>query len=423
MLRKYAGSLIMLMIKIGSSLAINKLFAFFFGAAGITTLAHLQNLFGMVTLIPAEGVGRGMVKYMSDISLSKQLRRDFVLAGLVWHLLIWFMSGVVFLLYNDKFFTIFPAQVSGIEWFAVIFAAMLGQVLFLYGSALLLALHKVRLYLVSQIIASALLLGSVIIGVSGKTLALALLSFAAGQGISVGVILLSGRFSQTSLSEASAVFWQTINVYRQHRYFNQTLLALGKYSLMALSVVVFGKAVDFFVRQFAVQKFGMFSTGLWQAVVRTSDLYTQVFTALLGIVYFPRVAAVIQQKEVLNKFLVQTLRIWLPLIMLGLLGVFFMRYSLLTLIFDSRFAEGAVFFKWQLPGDFFSMLSYFFAYILLGKAHIRLFIQLQAFSALLYLICIYLLYPAMGIEALAAAYFIRSAGYAICLLIFAEKVL
>jgi PST family polysaccharide transporter len=410
------------MIKIGSSLAINKLFAFFFGAAGITTLAHLQNLFGMVTMVPAEGVGRGLVKYMSDISLSKQLRRDFVLAGLAWHLLIWLMSGLVFLLYNDKFFTIFPSQVSGVQGFAVVFAAMLGQLLFLYGSALLLSAHKIRLYLISQIIASALVLGSVIIGISGKTLAFALVSFAVGQGLSVGVILLSFTFTHTSVSEASAAFWQTIQVYRQHRYFKRTLVALGKYSLMALSVVVFGKAVDFFVRQFAVQEFGMFATGLWQAVVRTSDLYTQVFTALLGIVYFPRIAAVIHQKEVLNQFLVQTLRIWLPLIILGLLGVFIMRYHLLALIFDSRFVEGAVFFKWQLPGDFFSMLSYFFAYIMLGKARIRLFVQLQAFSALLYLICIFLLYPAMGIEALAAAYFIRSAGYAICLLIFAGKV-
>jgi O-antigen/teichoic acid export membrane protein len=67
------------------------------------------------------------------------------------------------------------------------------------------------------------------------------------------------------------------------------------------------------------------------------------------------------------------------------------------------------------------MFSYFFAFLLLGRARIRLFVLLQAFSATLYLVSIYLLYPDMGIEALAAAYFVRSAGYAVCLFIFAGK--
>jgi PST family polysaccharide transporter len=353
--------------------------------------------------------------------LSRQLRRDFVLAGLAWHLLAWLVCGLIFLLYEQQFFKVFPNRISTIQWFALVFAALFGQLLFLFGSALLLAVQKMKLYLISQIIASALVLGSVMAGISSKNLSFALIGFAAGQGLTIGVILLILKFTYTSLAEASEVFWQNMQVYRQHRYFRASFIALGKYSLMALSVVVFGKTVDFFVRQFAVKEFGMMATGLWQAVVRTSDMYTQVFTALLGIVYFPRIATIIHQKEVLNKFLGQTLRLWLPLIALGLLGVYFARYRVLTLIFDSRFMPAAVFFNWQLPGDFFSMFSYFFAFLLLGRARIRLFVLLQAFSATLYLVSIYLLYPDMGIEALAAAYFVRSAGYAVCLFIFAGK--
>jgi polysaccharide transporter, PST family len=177
----------------------------------------------------------------------------------------------------------------------------------------------------------------------------------------------------------------------------------------------------FFVRQFAVYEFGIQATGLWQAVVRTSELYTQVFTALLGVVYYPGIATVIGQKEELNRVLKQAVLHWLPLILLGLIGVYLSRFQVLFFLFDQDFLAGAMFFKWQLTGDFFIMLSYFYAYVLLGKARIRLFICLQAFSAGLYILAVFFLYQHLGIEALPVAYLIRSAGYAVCLIIFTSR--
>jgi PST family polysaccharide transporter len=230
---------------------------------------------------------------------------------------------------------------------------------------------------------------------------------------------------KTSSISANNVFWNFWRYVQVHlslqRQFKQAFVALGKYSLMALSVVLFGKTVDFFVRQFAVDEFGLEATGLWQAVVRTSDLYTQIFTALLGIVYFPKVAAIIHQKAATRNLIKQTISVWLPLIMLGLACIYVARHQILYLLFDKQFLSGAVYFQWQLLGDFFIMVSYFFAYVLLGKARIRLFILLQAISAGLYVIAVFFLYKQIGIEGLPIANFIRSAGYAICLIIFTAK--
>lgn len=421
MLRKYTGSLIMLLVRIGSSLAINKLFAYFLGTAGITTLAHLQNLFSIVTLVPSEGIGKGLVKYIADQQVSKNFRRDFIVAGLVWHILIWFICILSFLVLINPFFRIFPSYWSRLQWFTMIAAASFGQVLYLYSSALLLASQKIKVYLICQMISSVLVLGGVLVAISTKSLAYSLLGFISGQGLSIGVILLVSKFKHISLSGISADLWQYVNQGVQQQQLAQAFVALGKYSLMALSVVIFGRTVDFFVRQFAVHEFGIQATGLWQSVVRTSELYTQVFTALLGVVYFPGLAAVINHQEGVNKILRQAILYWLPIILLGLIGVYLFRFQVLYLLFDQRFLAGAVFFKWQLTGDFFILMSYFFAYILLGKARIRLFILLQAISAALYIMAVFFFYKSLGIEALPLAYFIRSAGYAICLIIFTAK--
>jgi O-antigen/teichoic acid export membrane protein len=411
----------MLLVRIGSSLAVNKLFAYFFGAGGITILSHLQNLFSIMTLVPAEGVGKGLVKYIADTSLNQRVRNVFLLAGLTWHLILWLLGGLFLLLFADRFFFIFPPGWSVFQWLFITVSALLGQLIFLYSSALLLGLQKIKTYLISQIGASALVLGMVIIGVSTQNLSLAILCFVAGQGLSIFMVFL---FKTSSIS-ANNVFWNFWRYVQVHlslqRQFKQAFVALGKYSLMALSVVLFGKTVDFFVRQFAVDEFGLEATGLWQAVVRTSDLYTQIFTALLGIVYFPKVAAIIHQKAATRNLIKQTISVWLPLIMLGLACIYVARHQILYLLFDKQFLSGAVYFQWQLLGDFFIMISYFFAYVLLGKARIRLFILLQAISAGLYVIAVFFLYKHIGIEGLPVANFIRSAGYAICLIIFTAK--
>ncbi len=421
MLRKYTGSLVMLLVRIGSSLAINKLFAFFLGATGITALAHLQNLFSIVTLIPAEGIGKGLVKYIADSRVDKGLRRDFLVAGLIWHMLVWVICSLAFLLLINPFFKVFPTTWNRFQWFTLVAVASIGQLVYLYCSALLLAAQKTKVYLLAQIASIIMVLGGVLVGVSTSSLSYSLAGFATGQGLSLVGVWIVLKFYHISVSDLSADLWHYVNQGVVQNNLKQAFFALGKYSLMALSLVLFGRTVDFFIRQFAINQFGSQATGLWQAVVRTSEWYTQVFTALLAVVYFPNVAAVIDNKQAIKQVLSQAVLNWLPFIMLGLIGVYLTRYHILLLLFDDRFLAGEAYFKWQVLGDFFIMVSYFFAYVLLGKAHIRLFILMQVLSAVLYILAVFSLYTPMGVEAFPIAYCIRSAGYAICLVIFTTK--
>ncbi len=422
MLKHYAGSLLMLTVRIASSLAINKLCAFFMGAAGITALAHLQNLISLVTLVPADGVGRGLVKYIRDEQLSLQAKKVFVWAGLLWHLLIWFICGLVFLFGRHAFFRVFPPYWSTVQWAMLLIITMLGQIVFLFGSAFLLAGQQLKLYIICQMAASGLLLASVIISFRDFFLPYTLAGYAVGQGISVLVII------YMLISKSKPAFYKNLIygrfqepwVNQAHRFIKAGML-LGKYSLMALSVAFFGKTVDFFVRQLAVIEFGIQATGIWQSVVRLSELYTQVFTAILGLVYFPQLSSFIHTKHLANNYLKQTLRIWVPCMMAGLLLVYVSKTQLLTVLYNKQLSGGAVFLNWQLPADFFNMLSYFFAYVLLAKAQIGLFIGVQALSAGMYLASIYLLPHTAGIEILPMAYFIRSLGYCICVYVLTRR--
>ena len=88
---------------------------------------------------------------------------------------------------------------------------------------------------------------------------------------------------------------------------------------MALSVLLFSKAVDFSLREVLIRQFGLAATDLWQAVAKLSDNYTMVFSALMSSVYYPRLAALSAQPRRAGRGFVRlVLRLLAPMLAVGL---------------------------------------------------------------------------------------------------------
>src|ERR671921_666556 len=51
--------------RLASSFFINKMVALYFGPSGMAQLAHFQNLVTFFTLIPNDGISRGLIKYLA----------------------------------------------------------------------------------------------------------------------------------------------------------------------------------------------------------------------------------------------------------------------------------------------------------------------------------------------------------------------
>jgi PST family polysaccharide transporter len=195
---------------------------------------------------------------------------------------------------------------------------------------------------------------------------------------------------------------------------------LGDFVLMALSVVVFGKLTDFFVRDYAIQHFGLHTTGLWQSVVKISDSYMMLFINTVGIVYYPQVSTLVFDPEKLREYLFDVVRIVLVVSVIGLSLIYLFRAPVLILLFDRDFLPAETLMPFQLIGDFFCFLAYLLTYIISAQARTGTFIVLQAGSAVLYIGLVLIFSNIFGIEGIPAAHAVRY-GLLLVFLIFLNK--
>ncbi|MFN6944029.1 MAG: hypothetical protein ACK4ND_03710 [Cytophagaceae bacterium] len=96
-----------------------------------------------------------------------------------------------------------------------------------------------------------------------------------------------------------------------------------------------------------------------------------------------------------------------PIIVAGLLFIYFFGDEILELFFQESFSAGSFLLPFQLIGDFFRMFSYLLAFIISAQARIYLFISSQALSAGLYIILVWLGVEYFQLEGLPIAHAVR----------------
>ena len=102
-MRKSSWSFASVSFKAISVLMVNKLFAIFFGTTGITILAHFQNLIGIVTAIPHDGINRGVIKYWSPRSQTTSEKHYLFYSALFLNL-VSFLTVILLLFLNGQLF-------------------------------------------------------------------------------------------------------------------------------------------------------------------------------------------------------------------------------------------------------------------------------------------------------------------------------
>jgi PST family polysaccharide transporter len=391
-----------------SSLAINKLFAIYFGGTGIALLAHLQNLMGMVTLVSTEGIQRGLTKYLSDETIEIEAKKQFLGAGLIWILSVFVAASLLISRFDTIFLVPFLGERHPVVSYLIFMSSLLGQLLYLTGTTLLLIQKRMSDYVMATLYGGLIAVLAVSVTATAGNLHVALLAFAIGQA--VPLLAVAAIFLRIRLRNQLPP-WLSENV----SFSPQSFSALGGFAGVALSILLFGNVVNFYVRGLAIREFGAETAGLWQALVKLSGSYGQVFTAMISIAFFPKLSEKIADKKATVDFIKQNALLWTPIIAGGLLIVYFLRNYLISWLFSVEFVPAGALILPQLAGDFFNLSSYFLAYWLLAEARIITFIITQAISAAVYVASIYLLLPFLGILTFPTAYAIQSFVYILVL--------
>jgi len=392
-IKKSTWSLLSVAVKTVSSILINKVVAIQYGTSGISLFAHFQNLISLVTQIPNDGVNRGIIKFWSGEELNVTEKNKMFFTGLLMNLIILSISIVTLYLFKQYFFRDFNFTIGGLELLILISSISI-YIVHLYLLSLILSFQKIKIYSIINGISSIIVVIVIVIVAYGNVLKFVLFGYLIAQ--SMGIVFTISyclrkkflRFSYTKIHK---------NAFRR----------LGEFVLMALSVLLFGKLTDFIVRDYAIQSFGLHQTGLWQSIVKISDGYLMLFINTVGIVYYPQVSALILHRNRLKIYLRDVLKIVIIITVLGFSLIYYAREPLVILLYNTEFLPAIDLMPMQLLGDFFCIIAYFLTYIISAQSRTRVFISLQAGSAVLYMLLIYVLSQYSGIYGIPTAHAIR----------------
>ncbi len=393
-------------------LTINKLFSVYLGSAGLTLLSHFQNLTSLFTLLPSEGVNRSLMKYWSDPESSEEDRKKLFRTGL-WVSAFNFLTvlGVLYFWQREYFFDRFIQAYTPTEFLRIFIPAVFLMILSGYLNSIILSLRQVHAYALINILGLLMLVGVVYLGITKGTLDQALLSFSIGYALmffcALTYIIYKRKSIRLSIGKPDL----------------QSVKKISKFLAMAISAIAFGRLLDFAVRDYVIELYGLEKTGLWQSVSKMSTSYMLIFTGTVGVVYYPKMASLIHDRIQLRAYVLKVMG-FVAFISIVALGIYYLNKEFfLTLFFSSEFTQASYLVRFQVFGDFFAILSYLLAYLLSARVETVRYIAAQVISAVIYVSLISILIQPMDLEALTLAYMWRYIGFFLTLIVFNRKLL
>jgi PST family polysaccharide transporter len=357
-------------IRLLTLLGINKILAMYVGPAGYAALGQFQNAVQMITTFASGAITTGVTKYTAEYYEDEQKQRTVwrtagtiaVIGSVIASLLVVVFSKSLALLFlKDESY-------SGVFiWFGMTL------VLFVFNTLLLAILNgkkEIHRYVIANIAGSifALIVTTILsihYGLYGALLALAVY-----QSLSFFITLFICR----------KVSWFRFS-YLFGRIDKASAKNLAKYTAMALTSAACVPVSHVLIRNHLGETLGWEAAGYWEAMWRLSAAYLMLVTTTLSVYYLPRLSELNDPAEI-KKEIISGYKLILPTTaFLGLL-IYLFRDFIIHVLFSSDFIGMRVLFAWQMVGDSLKIGSWILAYLMLGKAMIKLFMFSEIFFAL-----------------------------------------
>lgn len=363
-------------VKMLSSIVINKIIAIYIGPTGIALIGQFQNFLGIITTIGNGAISSGVTKYVAEYNEDIDKRNIVIKAAFFITFICSFIFGAV----------VFAASTHLSQWvfntkdYSSIFR-LLGIALLLIGTNTLLlsiinGLKQIKLFIIINITSSLLSLCMTSILTIQFELYGALLSLVIVQAV---ILTISLPITLREI-DIKSVMNQLIN----REIFNK----LFAFSIMAIVSILTSSVTLILIRNHLISRFSLEQAGYWQAIWQISGMYLLVLTTALSTYYLPRLSE-IQDKYELKQEILSGYKIILPFVLVSASGIYFFRDFIIEILFTAEFREMRSLFLFQLLGDFVKMASWTLAYLMVAKAMTKTYVITEIlFSGLFYLLTI-----------------------------------
>ena len=104
-------------------------------------------------------------------------------------------------------------------------------------------------------------------------------------------------------------------------------------------------------------------------------------TTTLGLYFLPKLSELVNPLDIKREIL-QGYKLILPVAMVCGVVIYSLRDFIIGLLFTQAFSPMRDFFAWQMLGDTLKIASWILAYLMLGKAMVKMYILTEIFFAL-----------------------------------------
>jgi PST family polysaccharide transporter len=396
-------------IRLLVSLIVQNLLAQYTGQSGIAKVGQIRNLSNILTSLSSFGVFNGIVKYVSEYKNNeKGLTKLFSTVFVISSIATIFISVIIFiyskelsswLFLSEDYYLVFHILSVIVPFIAMnrIFNAIISG----------LSAYKVhaKIEVIWYLIASIFLLISLYYyNIEGVLIAIAVTPLV--------------QFLVLTL-----IFGKTINDYVKFKKLSlQTPLVkvLLGFSLISFVATVCLNFVEINFRTLISEKISENEAGIWTAMSSISKIYMQFLITVFSIYILPKYTSLNFSHEFKNevKAIYKTL---LPIVVLGMLFVFFSKKYLILSIYNESFLSMTILFKWQLLADLVRFIANILSFKFLAKKQIKHFVSTQLIGLTTYLIMGNLLIDLYLVEGLVMALFFSNLIYLIVVLTVLRK--
>ncbi|MCB5250058.1 MAG: O-antigen translocase [Sulfurimonadaceae bacterium] len=392
-------------IKILSSIVINKAVALYIGPSGLALIGQFQNFSQAIQIISSGAINTGVTKYTSEYCskeksiqslFSTSIKISFFFSILIGFCIIFFSDYIaVQLLKTDRYSYIFI-----IFGFTLIFFILNN-----YFLSILNGLKEIKMFISISIIQS-------IYSLCFTTLLIVFYSF---DGALIAFV-----------TNQSIVFIIIIWMLRKHKIINFNNFRgkfniieakkLSKFMIMTLTSALSVPASYFIIRNQIGETLGWDVAGYWQALISISSLYLLIITTALSTYYLPKLSA-INSIETLKKEIFNGYYIIIPIVCLLGMCLYMIREFIIIVLFTNDFLPMKEFFIYQICGDVLKISCFLIGYVLIAKEMTKIFIIKELVMSIFFVVISVILLKNYALEGVFFAYIITYISNLILLII------
>lgn len=411
MIKVFSLTAISTIIKMITNLVSMKFVAVLVGPIGVALLGQLNNFVTIVLNFATGGINNGVTKYVAEYKEDKGKTKLYLstafkimlTTSIAIGLLLIFLSSLIssIILKDNQYFYVFV-----IFGFTLIFYSL--NMLMI---SILNGFKEFKKYVKVNVIGSLI----------GLFFSLLLVFNYGLEGVLIA-----------TMTSQSLMFFVTLIIIKKVEGFSFSYLKeklnysiakdYSKYTIMTLTTALTIPLSQLILRGYIISDISIQDAGYWEGMNKISNMYLSILTTSFSVYYLPKLSETIGN-SLLRKEVFKSFKIILPILFLGLVIIYFSRFLLINLIFTNTFTPMSELFLWQLIGDFFKILSWILAFIMVAKSMTKKYIITEILAVVFYIPLAFYMMKINGVLGVTQSYMINSFIYFMMMIFIFRKLI